>query len=85
MKNIHIAAIGPDITLYDPSDNPEEVKHDYGIPTVRQFQVYDGFGIILAEAHKEFSNISLHAHRDSRTEIFDVKGFMDKTSTDGRL
>lgn len=52
---MQIAAIGPDITLYDPSDNPGEVKNEYGILTVTQFQVHDGFGAnILAMAHKEF-------------------------------
>jgi UDP-N-acetyl-D-glucosamine/UDP-N-acetyl-D-galactosamine dehydrogenase len=77
---------GLEVTVYDPWANPEEVKHEYGIPTISEFPEGNGFqAIILAVAHQEFRSINLKAHRETGAIIYDVKGILDREIVDGRL
>jgi UDP-N-acetyl-D-galactosamine dehydrogenase len=83
-----------DVDIYDPWANPEEVKHEYGITILREApQLPSLLGvrggqwgvIILAVAHNEFRSIDLERYKQNGTIIYDVKGILDPTITDGRL
>lgn len=77
---------GLEVTVYDPWANPEEVAHEYGIPTLSEFPEENGFqAIILAVAHQEFRTINLKAHCDLGAIIYDVKGILDREIVNGRL
>ena len=66
--------------------NPAEVMHEYGIKTITEYPEGNGYGaIILAVAHKEFMSIDLQEHKDAGCIIYDVKGILNQTITDGRL
>jgi UDP-N-acetyl-D-galactosamine dehydrogenase len=83
-----------DVDVYDPWANPEEVKHEYNISILReapQLTSLGGIGggqwgvIILAVAHNDFSSIDLSGYKQKGTIIYDVKGLLDQSITDGRL
>ncbi|MGC9152037.1 MAG: nucleotide sugar dehydrogenase [Microbacter sp.] len=82
-----------DVDVYDPWADPKEVKHEYGIMTMTEYPEgaalslsKGGYSaIILAVAHKEFTNIHLQAYKDQGCVIYDVKGILYKKVTDGRL
>lgn len=77
---------GIDVTVYDPWANPEEVKHEYGIPTINKFPENNGYkAIVLAVAHDEFKKIDMHSHKESGAVIYDVKNIIDKKEVEGRL
>ncbi|HYG16769.1 MAG TPA: nucleotide sugar dehydrogenase, partial [Bacteroidia bacterium] len=76
------------ITVYDPWAETDEVKHEYGLETVKDFnkiveKKYDA--IILAVAHKEFSGLDLNTLRKPVSVLYDVKGCLEKAIVDGRL
>ncbi len=77
---------GCETDVFDPWANINEVKHEYGIEILNIFpenKIYSA--IILAVAHNEFKNIDLVAHKANRTIIYDVKGILQRSITDGRL
>jgi len=66
--------------------DPAEVKHEYGIKTITEYPEENGYGaIILAVAHQKFMQINLKEHKEKGCVIYDVKGILDQTLTDGRL
>ncbi len=78
---------GIEVTTFDPWANPEEVKEEYGILSHSMLentpQKYDA--IILTVAHKEFLEIDLKNILQENAVIYDVKGILEKESTDKRL
>jgi UDP-N-acetyl-D-galactosamine dehydrogenase len=77
---------GMTVDVYDPWACPSEVMREYGITTITRYPENDGYSaIILAVAHTQFLSIDLHAHKKTGTIIYDVKGILAKTLTDGRL
>lgn len=76
----------PDVTLYDPWADEEEVMHEYGLTstqTLPQEKKYDA--IILAVAHQSFCEIDLKAMLKQKGVIYDVKGCLDTSIIDARL
>lgn len=75
-----------EITTYDPWANPEEVKHEYGITSVRdlngQQKRYDA--IILGVAHNEFQDLDIHSLKKDNAVVYDVKGILSG-EIEGRL
>ena len=75
------------VDVYDPWAKPEEVAQEFGIKTVSDTSElrmnYDA--IILAVSHEEFRNFELDKHSAYKCIIFDVKSFLPKDQTDGRL
>jgi UDP-N-acetyl-D-galactosamine dehydrogenase len=56
------------VTIYDPWANPEEVKHEYGLVTVKEMPEGKFEAAVVAVLHKEFENIQV----DSRI-VYTVK------------
>lgn len=78
------------VDVYDPWADSQEVKREYGIDLVDQFDQkmnnkqlphYDA--IVLAVAHNEFKTMNLKSLKNNRTVIYDVKGIL--AEYDGRL
>jgi UDP-N-acetyl-D-galactosamine dehydrogenase len=67
---------GTKVTIYDPLANPEEVKHEYGLTTVKQLpgEKYDA--VVLTVAHKEFLEMNLDQLKNGNTVVYDVKGVL---------
>lgn len=77
---------GIDVCVYAPWADSNEVEHEYGICTKKEFPENNGYqAIILAEAHDKFTEIDLKSHKEKRTIIYDVKNIINKQIIDGRL
>jgi len=81
------------VDVYDPWADPKEVKREYNIELItnNESRITSYDAVILAVAHKEFKEIektiyeSRITNHESRTIIYDIKGFFDKSLVDGRL
>jgi UDP-N-acetyl-D-galactosamine dehydrogenase len=74
------------LTIIDPWANPDEVEKEYKIQTHQELIgnfFYDA--IILAVGHKVFLKIDLSKYLKKESVVFDVKGILAKSKTDGRL
>lgn len=73
------------VTVYDPWANPEEVKHEYGIVTVKEIPDMKYDSIMLAVAHEEFMEYNWKQHLTPEGIIYDVKGCLSKEMAHSRL
>ena len=81
-----LQSYGMTVDVYDPWASTEEVKHEYGIDILTEYNEGNGYGaIILAVAHNKFMEIDLKEHKDNGAVIFDVKGILEKEIVDARL
>lgn len=77
---------GMEVDVYDPWASPAEVKYEYAIKSLNEYPENKGYSaIVLAVAHKEFSQINLQEHKDNGSVIYDVKGMLAKELSEGRL
>jgi len=81
---------GCDVDVHDPWADHKEVKHEYGVDLVSDFNLklknkelprYDA--IVLAVAHNEFKTMDLTPLKNGATVVYDVKGILKES--DGRL
>ena len=73
-----------EVTVFDPWANPNEVKKEYGIETVKNMPQNKFDGIILSVAHKEFLDIDFNKYLNKNGVIYDVKGVL-KCEVHGKL
>lgn len=74
------------VTVYDPWANPAEVKHEYGVDTVKEIPADAKYNaVVLAVAHKEFIEVDWNSKLEDGGIIYDVKGCLDKTKVNSRL
>ena len=73
-----------DVDIYDPCVNSDEVKSEYGIELLNEVGLVNYSAIILAVAHKVFSELNLR-NLVKNGIIYDVKGVLDRSSIDARL
>lgn len=74
------------VCVYDPWVDPEVVKHEYNIECENgslNHRKYDA--VVLAVAHKQFSNIDISEFSKPLAVIYDVKAVIDKKLVDSRL
>jgi len=80
---------GCKLDIYDPWADQAEVKHEYGIQTMKKdvdiyAKKYDA--IILAVSHEQFAELDFdRLTNGDQSVIFDIKGFLPKELVDGRL
>lgn len=75
-----------DMTVFDPWANPDAVRHEYGMDIVNSLPAgvkYDA--VISAVAHKAFEDMDVEALLKPLHVVFDVKGTLNRSMTDGRL
>jgi len=79
---------GCKVDIWDPWADPEEIRREYGLESVRDAADLKGkkYGaIILAVAHRQFQGIGLADFHDEHCVVFDVKSILPREETDGRL
>lgn len=76
---------GLQVDLYDTEADASEVEKEYGLKLIKNLELkYDG--ILLAVPHKDFASINLNSLKsDSRTVVFDLKGFFPRDQVNSRL
>ncbi|WP_346343444.1 nucleotide sugar dehydrogenase [Porphyromonas levii] len=73
------------VTIHDPWANPVIAKHEYGVELSSTLPEVKYDAIILAVAHKEFTDINLDALKADNAIVYDVKAFLPNGSYDQRL
>lgn len=79
-----LSSYGSQVMVYDPWANHEEVKLEYGLSMVSSLPNKKFDTIILAVAHKEFSNLKLKQSLNPNGIVYDIKGVL-KDNYNGRL
>ena len=79
---------GCEVDILDPWADPEEVKKEYSLKSVKSLQKltkcsYDA--VILVVSHREFADMNIEARFGGMAVIYDVKGVLPKKIVDGRL
>ena len=76
---------GLEVDAYDYEADPKEVKEEYGINLIDEIkEKYDG--ILLAVSHNKFSTINIESLKnDSKSIVYDLKGFLPRNLVDSRL
>lgn len=67
---------GPEIVIYDPLANPDEVRHEYGLETTRTLPSEEFDAIVLTVAHKEFLSQDFQKLKKENAVVYDVKGVL---------
>ncbi|MCS6832269.1 MAG: Vi polysaccharide biosynthesis UDP-N-acetylglucosamine C-6 dehydrogenase TviB, partial [Flammeovirgaceae bacterium] len=73
------------VEVYDPWADADEVKHEYGLQLLKSLEGRKYDGIVLAVAHTQFKELNLHALKQEKAVVYDVKSFLPKNSVDDRL
>ena len=79
-----LQSFGADVEVYDPHANAQEVKHEYNLNLTADLnKAYSA--IVLAVSHTEFKNLNWSVIRNAKTIVYDVKGFLEKSTVTARL
>lgn len=79
-----LKSFGVNISIYDPYVSSLEVKNEFNVNLITEFEKYNA--IILAVAHDNFKQIDIeNLKSDEGSVIYDIKSFLEKKSVDGRL
>ncbi|HMR58598.1 MAG TPA: UDP binding domain-containing protein, partial [Cyclobacteriaceae bacterium] len=79
-----LQSFGADVEVYDPHADAQEVKHEYKLSLVTELnKPYSA--IVLAVSHTEFKNLNWSVIRNAKTIVYDVKGFLEKSTVTARL
>ncbi|WP_142786034.1 nucleotide sugar dehydrogenase [Changchengzhania lutea] len=79
-----LISYGTDLIIYDPWANPEEVKHEYNLNTIKELPNETFDAIVLTVAHNEFLDLDFSALLKPNGILYDVKGVL-KNGVSGRL
>ena len=79
-----LISYGAEVTIYDPWANPNEVKREYDIQTLKHLPEGMFDAIVLTVAHNEFLKEDLNSLLNPEGIIYDVKGTL-KDGVSGRL
>lgn len=76
---------GLEVDVFDSEANSSEVKQEFGIGLLNEInEKYDG--ILLAVSHNKFSLIDIESlKKDSKSIVYDLKGFLPRSQVDSRL
>jgi UDP-N-acetyl-D-glucosamine/UDP-N-acetyl-D-galactosamine dehydrogenase len=74
-----------DVEVFDPVVSAEEVNAHYGFHPVKSLKTGYYDAIILAVAHGAFRQLNLENFKAPGAVVYDIKNFLDKNETDGRL
>ncbi|XHR97977.1 nucleotide sugar dehydrogenase [Mucilaginibacter sp. UC70_90] len=74
--------------IYDPWADPDEVKREYGISTLKNYRQLSGAydAIVMAVAHRQFYDLDYASLKHTPSSvIYDIKGILNKDVVSGRL
>jgi UDP-N-acetyl-D-galactosamine dehydrogenase len=76
---------GLKVDVYDCEADPSEVKEEYAIHLIDEIkEKYDG--ILLAVSHNKFSMLDIESlKKDSKSIVYDLKGFLPRNQVNSRL
>ncbi len=78
---------GCEVDVFDPWADPEEVKHEYNLTSIKDIaelsKDYDA--VVLAVSHREFQTFDLANYKKADAAVFDIKGILPRKMVDGRL
>lgn len=80
-----LKSFGLNVSVVDPEADANEVHEEFGIVLEENFQAADFDALIVAVAHHQFQELPWQEIRNQVDIIYDVKGILDKSLTDGRL
>lgn len=79
-----LQSFGADVEVYDPHADAQEVKHEYNLDLIADLnKSYSA--IVLAVSHTEFKDLKWSIIRNAKTIVYDVKGFLEKSTVTARL
>lgn len=79
-----LQSFGTTVEVYDPQADAEEVKHEYGLSLIsKPNRKYHA--IVLAVSHEEFKSLDWNSIKEPNSVVYDVKGFLKKSSVTARL
>lgn len=77
---------GLNVDIYDPWASAEEVKHEYGVDILSQFDKDKEYqAVVLAVSHDEFASFDFEKYYTNGSVIFDAKAVVDRRWVDSRL
>lgn len=79
-----LISFGTQVDIFDPHADAGEVKREYNLDLVKSISK-KYHAVILAVGHQEFSSLDLNQMKEPRAIVYDVKGFLDKSSITARL
>lgn len=79
-----LQSFGVEVDVYDPHADPSEVMHEYGL-ALQPSLTSTYHAIVLAVSHEEFRALHWNVIRSTKTVVYDVKGFLDKSHITARL
>lgn len=81
---MNLQEFGISVDVYDPWADPDEVKEEYNLDTLKEMpnELYDS--IVLCVAHDEFSKMNIASLQKDNSIVYDVKGVIPEFS-DGKL
>jgi len=82
-----LAAVGLQVSVYDPVVDAEMVQKTYSIALMGKEQIANTYdAIILAVPHQQIlATINFESYKNAGSFIYDVKGVLPKAIVDGRL
>lgn len=79
-----LQSFGTTVDVYDPQADAEEVKQEYGLSLIsKPNKKYHA--IVLAVSHEEFRSLDWNSIKEPNSVVYDVKGFLEKSSITARL
>ena len=77
---------GCNVDIYDPWAIAEEVKHEYNVDIISQFDTNKKYeAVLLAVAHDEFKKFDFEQFKKDGAVVFDAKAVVDRRWVDSRL
>ena len=73
------------ITIHDPWANADEVKHEYGLDSVKEIPNNRFDAIVLTVSHSEFKGLNLDALKKNKAIVYDVKNILPETMKNNGL
>jgi UDP-N-acetyl-D-galactosamine dehydrogenase len=77
---------GMEVDIYDPWVNKDAVLIEYDLEVFTKKEALNKYSvIILAVSHYEFNTLDINELRNSKSLVFDIKGFLPDNLTDCKL
>ncbi len=81
-----LKTFGCDVDVYDPWADKEEVKHEYHINLIDDYQGKHYDAVVINVAHHEFKELDIDSLKNGNgTIVYDIKSFLPRESVNGRL
>lgn len=83
---LELKDFGIEVDIYDPWVNKDAVRLEYNVEVLTDKEALNKYSvIILAVSHDEFSTLNINDLRNSKSLVFDIKGFLPDNLTDCKL